>query len=251
MMVAGNTPTTAAAAVVTSGPVAATGSGEGLATAAGPTTTTTTATAVNPGSAAAKDPGARCPTPTAFTSLAGAQVWLTTGVFTVPAGPTQTERHFLAPDFVAAWSWETPVDPFFGPIFKGAAATVGGPVDCHGRPVTGATSRPAGGTFIIRCGMLYRRGQGEADRLCVPDGGGLWARILQECHDTPLGGTEYEAAAPRRPKALRARHLAGGSSLAAAAPPVAAPSPSVAPTPPMPSPGCSGDPAWWSRFWAR
>ena len=113
---------------------------------------------------------------------------LTTGVFTVPSGPAQSERHFLAPDFIAAWSRETPVDPFFGPIFKGAAATVGGPVDCHGRPVTGATIRPAGGAFIIRCGLLYRRGQGEADRLCVPDGGGLRARILQECHDTPLGG---------------------------------------------------------------
>jgi hypothetical protein len=36
--------------------------------------------------------------------------------------------------------------------------------------------------------MLYRRGQGEADRLWAPDGGGLRARILQEHHDTPLGG---------------------------------------------------------------
>ena len=99
-------------------------------------------------------------------------MWLTTGVFTAPAGPTQSERHFLTPNFVAAWSRETLVDPFFGAIFKGAAATVGGAVDCRGRLVTGATSRPAGGTFIIRCGMLYRRGQGEADRLCVPDGGG-------------------------------------------------------------------------------
>ena len=113
---------------------------------------------------------------------------LTTDAFTVPSGPVQVDRHFLDPDFVAAWSRETPVDPFFGPIFKGAAATVGGPVDRHGRPVAGSTSRPAGGTFIIRCGLLYRRGQGEADRLCVPDGGGLRARILQECHDTPLGG---------------------------------------------------------------
>ena len=28
-----------------------------------------------------------------------------------------------------------------------------------------------GGAFIIRCGLLYRRGQGEADRLCVPNEG--------------------------------------------------------------------------------
>ena len=33
------------------------------------------------------------------------------------------------------------MDPFFGPIFKGAAATVGGPVDRHGRPV--AVGEPA------------------------------------------------------------------------------------------------------------
>ena len=32
------------------------------------------------------------------------------------------------------------------------------------------------------------RGQGEADRLCIPEGGNLRQRILQECHDTPLGG---------------------------------------------------------------
>jgi hypothetical protein len=124
----------------------------------------------------------------AFTSLAGAQVRLTTCAFTVPSGPVQVDRHFLDPDFVAAWSRETPVDPFFGPIFKGVAATVGGPIDRHGRPVAGATSRSAGGNLIIRCGLLYRREQGEADRLCVPDGGGLRAHILQECHDTPLGG---------------------------------------------------------------
>ena len=84
------------------------------------------------------------------------------------------------------------MDRFFGPIFKGAAATVGGPVDCSGRPVTGATSRPAGGTFIIRWGLLYHRGLGQsgarANRLCVPDGKGLLERILQECHNTPLGG---------------------------------------------------------------
>ena len=48
--------------------------------------------------------------------------------------------------------------------------------------------RSAGGAFILHCGLLYRRGQGEADRLCVPDGGGLRTRILRECHDTPLGG---------------------------------------------------------------
>jgi len=124
----------------------------------------------------------------AFTPLTGARVQLLTGEVTVPPNQSLPERHFLDPTFVAAWSQEVTTDPFFGPIFKGAAATVGGPVDCHGHPVSAPTARPAGGAFIIRCGLLYRRGQGEADRLCVPDGGGLRLKILRECHDTPLGG---------------------------------------------------------------
>jgi len=48
---------------------------------------------------------------------------------------------------------------------------------------------------------------------------------------------EYEAAAPRRPKALRVRQRAGASSAPAAAPPVAPPPPPAAPTPPLPPPG--------------
>ena len=57
------------------------------------------------------------------------------------------------------------------PTFNGAASTVGGAIDCRGHPVAPATHRPAGSALIIRCGLLYRRGQGEADRLCVPEGG--------------------------------------------------------------------------------
>jgi hypothetical protein len=128
------------------------------------------------------------PDPRAFTPLSGARVQLLTGDFTVPADPLNPERHFLAPDFVATWRQEVLTDPFIAAIFKGAAATHGGAVDCKGQPVAPPTARPAGGTFLVRCGLLYRRGQGEADRLCVPDGGGLRDRILRECHDTPLGG---------------------------------------------------------------
>ena len=124
----------------------------------------------------------------AFVPLGGARVQLLTGEVTAPPSPYLPERHFLAPDFVTAWAHAITMDPFFAPIFKGAAATIGGAVDCKGQPVSPPNARPAGGTFIIRCGLLYRRGQGEADRLCVPDGGGLRRRILQECHDTPLGG---------------------------------------------------------------
>ncbi len=40
----------------------------------------------------------------------------------------------------------------------------------------------------MRCGLLYRRGQGEAACLCFPAGSGLRAQVLRKCHDGPLGG---------------------------------------------------------------
>ena len=40
----------------------------------------------------------------------------------------------------------------------------------------------------MRCWLLYRRGQGETDRLCIPAGGELRAQVLRECRDGPLGG---------------------------------------------------------------
>ena len=126
--------------------------------------------------------------PRVFTPMAGARVRLLTGEVTMPPDPTLSERHFLSEEFIAAWQRELPLDPFFAPIFKGAAATVGGLVDCKGSPVAPPCARPAGGTFLIRCGLLYRRGQGESDRLCIPEGSHLRQRIIQECHDTPLGG---------------------------------------------------------------
>lgn len=69
---------------------------------------------------------------------------------------------------------------------RSAAAALGKLVDRLGTPVTGQT--PKGGTFLVRCALLYRRGQGEADRLCIPAKGGLRAQVLRECHDGPLGG---------------------------------------------------------------
>ncbi len=39
----------------------------------------------------------------------------------------------------------------------------------------------------MRCILLYRRGQGEADRLCIPAGCGLRAQELCECHYGQLG----------------------------------------------------------------
>ncbi len=42
--------------------------------------------------------------------------------------------------------------------------------------------------FLVLCGLLYSRGQGSADRLCIPAGGGLRTQVLCECHYGPLGG---------------------------------------------------------------
>jgi hypothetical protein len=81
------------------------------------------------------------------------------------------------------------VDPFFASIFKGAAATTGRALDCRkGQPVSPATARSAPSSSAAAYSTAP--GAGEAGRLCVPDGGGLrhGRRILQECHDTPLGG---------------------------------------------------------------
>ena len=106
----------------------------------------------------------------------------------VAMGAAGAAQRFLAPDFLDAWRREIVLDPFFGPIFAGAQHTLGVPVDKRGQPVSPQANRPAGGAFVVHCGLLYRRGQGEDDRLCVPDGGGLRRRVLQECHDSPLGG---------------------------------------------------------------
>ena len=93
------------------------------------------------------------PTPTGprvFVPLAGANVQLLTGAVTVPANPIQPDRHFLSQDFITTWQQELPMDPFFAPIFKGAAATVGGLVDCRGAPMAPPRDRPAGGIFLPR-----------------------------------------------------------------------------------------------------
>ena len=83
---------------------------------------------------------------------------------------------------------ELAVDLVFGPILRGAAAALGFFVDRRGAPITDPAHTPKGGTFLVRCCLLYRRGQGAADRLCIPAGGGLRAQVLRDCHDGPLGG---------------------------------------------------------------
>ena len=64
---------------------------------------------------------------------------------------------------------------------------MGGPVDCRCNPATVAASRPEGEAFILRWPIL----PSEAGRSGPPvraGWGGLRMRILQECHDSPLGG---------------------------------------------------------------
>ena len=123
-----------------------------------------------------------------FVALAGSELTLGTGTTAAPTPPAPSDDHFLAPAFVQTLVLELAVDAFFGPIVRGAAATFGKAVDRHGAAILDASRAPPGGAFLVRCGLLYRRGQGAADRLCIPAGGGLRAQVLRECHDGPLGG---------------------------------------------------------------
>ncbi len=97
-----------------------------------------------------------------------------------PSCPTPSSDRFLSPAFVQALVRELAADAFFGPMFGGAAATLGKPVDRHGVAVLDASRAPPGGAFLVQCGLLYRRGQGTADRLCIPAVGGLRAQVLCE-----------------------------------------------------------------------
>ena len=123
-----------------------------------------------------------------FIALAGSDLPLGTGTTTAPSPPVPSDDMFLSPTFVQTLAAELAVDTVFGPIVRGAAIALGQLVDRHGAPLVDPALSPKGGTFLVRCGLLYRRGQGEADRLCIPAGGGLRAQVLRECHDGPLGG---------------------------------------------------------------
>jgi len=123
-----------------------------------------------------------------FIALAGSELSLGTGTTTAPAPPVPSNDLFLSPTFVQNLAVELAVDAVFGPIVRGAAAALGQLVDRRGAPIVGPAHAPKGGAFLVRCGLLYRRGQGETDRLCIPAGGELRAQVLRECHDGPLGG---------------------------------------------------------------
>ncbi len=123
-----------------------------------------------------------------FVALEGSDLALGTRTTVAPVPPAPSLDHFLAPAFVQALVRKLAADAFFRPIVRGAAATLGKPVNRHGAAVLDASRAPPGGAFLVRCGLLYRRGQDTRDRLCVPAGGGLRTQVLRECHDGPIGG---------------------------------------------------------------
>ena len=123
-----------------------------------------------------------------FIALAGSELPLGTGLTRAPSPPVPSDNFFLSPTFVQTLVAELAVDALFGPIVCGAAAAIGQLVDRLGAPSGGPARAPNGGMFLVRCCLLYRRGQGGADHLCFPAGSGLRAQVLRERHDGPLGG---------------------------------------------------------------
>jgi hypothetical protein len=75
---------------------------------------------------------------------------------------------FLHADFAAAVCAALPSDPKLDPLAAAAGAAL------------------AGGSFVLRDGLLYRQSP-RGDRLCIPAAGGLHRTMLQELHATPLG----------------------------------------------------------------
>ena len=134
----------------------------------------------------------------AFVRLADADLRLHEGTLRAGKAILDPDARFLSPTFVEGLLECTRTDPFFGPISLGATASPGQAVDSLGRAVrhadsgrsrrSGRADVPRGGSFVIRCGLLYREGQGSAARLCIPDGGELRLQVMRDLHDSPLAG---------------------------------------------------------------
>ena len=105
-----------------------------------------------------------------------------------PSPQTPSDDFFLAPAFIQTLAAELAVDTLFGPILRGAAAVLGKLLGSLGTPIVDRARSPKEGTFVVRCGLLYRRGQGGSDCRCIPAGCGLRSQVLRECHDGQLGG---------------------------------------------------------------
>ena len=118
--------------------------------------------------------------------LPAAEHWHHTG--SSAASPVEIPFLFLSPTFVQSLAAELAINPVFGPILRCAAAALGRLIDRRGAPVADPAHTPKGGKFLVRCCLLNLRGQGTANRHCVPAGGRLRAQVLRDCHDNPLGG---------------------------------------------------------------
>ena len=80
-----------------------------------------------------------------FVALTGAELLLGTGTTAAPTPPTPSVDHFLAPSFVQAIARELVVDEIFGPIMRGAAATLGALVDRCGEAILDKSRQRKGG----------------------------------------------------------------------------------------------------------
>jgi hypothetical protein len=111
------------------------------------------------------------PCPSIFLALAGAELPLGTWTTTAPSPPIPSDDIFLSLTFVQTLAAELAFRRGFWvhdqPIMRSAAAALGKLVDWRGTPLAATAHAPQGGAFLVRCGLLYRRGQGEADLLCI------------------------------------------------------------------------------------
>ena len=93
-----------------------------------------------------------------FIDLAGSELQLSTGTTQAPpprpAG--SLEQRLSLRLFVQTLAPELDLDPILGPILRGAAVASGRLVDRNCAPVTDPARTLKGGTFLLRCGLLYR-----------------------------------------------------------------------------------------------
>ncbi len=139
--------------------------------------------------------GGEFPPARMFVALAGAELALGTGTTPAPAPPVPSDAHFLAPAFVQALVRELDADAFLGPIMRGTAGTLGEArrsarcsLPRHLADFLDASRTTPVGAFLVRCGLLYRRGQVETDRLCIPWGGDLRAMPGRSCSASATTG---------------------------------------------------------------
>ena len=104
------------------------------------------------------------------------------GAAFVHPGPDFSTPQFLYADFTSALRAALLQDLELGSL-AAAALAASGAVAVSG--VVNATRDHR--SFLLRYGLLYRRGQ-RGDRLCIPAAGGLRLQVFAELHFTPLGG---------------------------------------------------------------